>query len=63
LSELKANHKIIYKLVHLYAYNEEDKKDMYQECCYKPGKAMPLSGEKPSAVPDYINSTLTQYLS
>lgn len=31
LSELKAHQNIIYKLVHLYANTEEDKKDLYQE--------------------------------
>jgi RNA polymerase sigma-70 factor (ECF subfamily) len=31
LSQLKGHQNIIYKLVHLYANNEEDKKDLYQE--------------------------------
>jgi RNA polymerase sigma-70 factor (ECF subfamily) len=31
LSQLKEHQNIIYKLVHLYANNEEDKKDLYQE--------------------------------
>jgi RNA polymerase sigma-70 factor (ECF subfamily) len=31
LSQLKEHQNIIYKLVHLYANTEEDKKDMYQE--------------------------------
>ncbi len=31
LSQLKEHQSIIYKLVHLYAYTEEDKKDLYQE--------------------------------
>lgn len=31
LSQLKEHQKIIYKLVHLYANTEEDKKDLYQE--------------------------------
>ncbi len=31
LSQLKEHQNIIYKLVHLYADNEEDKKDLYQE--------------------------------
>ncbi|CAN5535877.1 RNA polymerase sigma factor [soil metagenome] len=31
LSQLKEHRHIIYKLVHLYANNEEDKKDLYQE--------------------------------
>ena len=31
LSQLKAHQNIIYKLVHLYANSEEDKKDLYQE--------------------------------
>jgi RNA polymerase sigma-70 factor (ECF subfamily) len=31
LSQLKEHQNIIYKLVHLYAYTEEDKKDLYQE--------------------------------
>ena len=31
LSQLKDNQNIIYKLVHLYANNDEDKKDLYQE--------------------------------
>lgn len=31
LSQLKEHQNIIYKLVHLYAASEEDKKDLYQE--------------------------------
>lgn len=31
LTRLKEHQKIIYKLVHLYATSEEDKKDLYQE--------------------------------
>ncbi len=31
LSQLKEHQNIIYKLVHLYANSEEDKKDLYQE--------------------------------
>ena len=31
LSQLKAHQNIVYKLVHLYANSEEDKKDLYQE--------------------------------
>lgn len=31
LSQLKEHQNIIYKLVHFYANNEEDKKDLYQE--------------------------------
>lgn len=31
LSQLEEHQKIIYKLVHLYANTEEDKKDLYQE--------------------------------
>ncbi len=31
LPQLKEHQNIIYKLVHLYANNEEDKKDLYQE--------------------------------
>lgn len=41
LSRLKEHQKIIYKLVHLYAKNEEDKKDLYQEILLQAWKTYP----------------------
>jgi RNA polymerase sigma-70 factor (ECF subfamily) len=41
LSQLKAHQNIIYKLVHLYASSEADKKDMYQEIVLQAWKSYP----------------------
>jgi RNA polymerase sigma factor (sigma-70 family) len=41
LSQLKEHQNIIYKLVHLYANNEEDKKDLYQEIVLQAWKTYP----------------------
>jgi len=41
LSLLKEHHYIIYKLVHLYATAEEDKKDLYQEILLQAWKSYP----------------------
>ena len=38
---LKSNQNIIYKLVHLYANSEEDKKDFYQEIVLQAWKSYP----------------------
>ena len=38
LSRLKEHQNIIYKLVHLYANSEEDKKDLYQEIVFQAWK-------------------------
>ena len=38
LSQLKEHQNIIYKLVHLYAISEEDKKDFYQEILFQAWK-------------------------
>jgi RNA polymerase sigma factor (sigma-70 family) len=38
LSQLKEHQNIIYKLVHLYANTEEDKKDLYQEILFQAWK-------------------------
>ena len=38
LSQLKEHQNIIYKLVHLYASSEEDKKDLYQEILFQAWK-------------------------
>jgi RNA polymerase sigma-70 factor (ECF subfamily) len=38
LSQLKEHQNIIYKLVHLYANSEEDKKDLYQEILFQAWK-------------------------
>ena len=38
LSQLKEHQNIIYKLVHLYAISEEDKKDLYQEILFQAWK-------------------------
>jgi RNA polymerase sigma-70 factor (ECF subfamily) len=38
LSQLKEHQNIIYKLVHLYATSEEDKKDLYQEILFQAWK-------------------------
>jgi RNA polymerase sigma-70 factor (ECF subfamily) len=39
LSQLKEHQNIIYKLVHLYASTEEDKKDLYQEILFQAWKS------------------------
>lgn len=39
LSQLKEHQNIIYKLVHLYAVTEEDRKDLYQEIVLQAWKA------------------------
>jgi len=41
LSLLKQNQAIIYKLVHVYAQSDEDKKDIYQEIVLQAWKAFP----------------------
>jgi RNA polymerase sigma-70 factor (ECF subfamily) len=41
LSQLKEHQNIIYKLVHLYATSEEDKKDLYQEILFQAWKTFP----------------------
>jgi RNA polymerase sigma-70 factor (ECF subfamily) len=41
LTKLKEHQKIIYKLVHLYATSDEDKKDLYQEIVLQAWKAYP----------------------
>jgi len=41
LSQLKEHQNIIYKLVHLYANTEEDKKDLYQEILLQAWKTYP----------------------
>lgn len=41
LLHLKEHQNIIYKLVHLYTYSQEDKKDMYQEIVLQAWKAYP----------------------
>jgi RNA polymerase sigma-70 factor (ECF subfamily) len=41
LLQLREHQNIIYKLVHLYAASEEDKKDLYQEILYQSWKAYP----------------------
>lgn len=41
LSQLKEHQNIIYKLVHLYANSEEDKKDWYQEILLQAWKSYP----------------------
>lgn len=41
LSHLKEHRNIIYKLVHLYANTEEDKKDLYQEIVLQAWKSYP----------------------
>ncbi len=41
LSHIKANQGLIYKLVGIYAFNEEDKKDLYQEIMYQAWKGWP----------------------
>ena len=41
LSQLREHQNIIYKLVHLYANSEEDKKDLYQEILLQAWKAYP----------------------
>lgn len=41
LSKLQEHQRIIYKLVHLYAVDEEDKKDLYQEIVLQARKAFP----------------------
>ena len=41
LSQLKDHQNIIYKLVHLYAISEEDKKDLYQEIVLQAWKTFP----------------------
>jgi RNA polymerase sigma-70 factor (ECF subfamily) len=41
LSQLKEHQNVIYKLVHLYATSEEDKKDMYQEILFQAWKTYP----------------------
>jgi RNA polymerase sigma-70 factor (ECF subfamily) len=41
LSQLKEHQNIIYKLVHLYATSEEDKKDLYQEILFQAWKTYP----------------------
>ncbi len=41
LQQVRQNQGIIYKLVSLYAANEEDKKDMYQEVLLQAWKAWP----------------------
>ncbi len=42
LFQLKEHQNIIYKLVHLYATSEEDKKDLYQEILLQHGKRIQL---------------------
>lgn len=41
LSSLEVHQNIIYKLVHLYAVSEEDKKDLYQEIVLQAWKSFP----------------------
>lgn len=41
LLKIKEHQNIIYKLVHLYAVNEEDKKDLYQEILLQTWKSYP----------------------
>lgn len=41
LSQLKKHQNIIYKLVHLYANSEEDRKDLYQEIVLQAWKTYP----------------------
>jgi RNA polymerase sigma-70 factor (ECF subfamily) len=41
LSQLKEHQNIIYKLVHLYATSDEDKKDLYQEIVLQAWKTYP----------------------
>lgn len=41
LHQLKEHQNIIYKLVHVYAYSEEDKKDLYQEIVLQAWKTFP----------------------
>lgn len=41
LFQVKEHQKVIYKLVHLYANNEEDKKDLYQEILFQAWKTYP----------------------
>ena len=41
LLKIKEHQNIIYKLVHLYAVNEEDKKDLYQEILLQAWKSYP----------------------
>jgi RNA polymerase sigma factor (sigma-70 family) len=41
LSQIKEHQNVIYKLVHLYATSEEDKKDMYQEILFQAWKTYP----------------------
>lgn len=41
LAQLKKHQNIIYKLVHLYAHSEEDKKDLYQEIVLQAWKTIP----------------------
>lgn len=42
LSQIKTHQAIIYKLVHLYAQSEEDKKDLYQETLLQAWKGFPF---------------------
>jgi len=54
LSQLKEHQNIIYKLVHLYANTEEDKKDLYQEIVlHRPGKLISLFEEMPGLARGY----------
>jgi RNA polymerase sigma-70 factor (ECF subfamily) len=41
LTRLKEHQNIIYKLVHIYAVSEEDKKDLYQEVLFQAWKSYP----------------------
>ena len=41
LTQLKEHQNVVYKLVHLYATSEEDKKDMYQEILFQAWKTYP----------------------
>ncbi|MBK9357656.1 MAG: hypothetical protein IPN08_09770 [Bacteroidales bacterium] len=52
LARLREHQGIVYKLVHLYADTEEDKKDLYQEILLQAWKSYPgFRGESLNSVP------------
>ena len=63
LSQLKEHQNIIYKLVHLYANSEEDKKDLYQEILLQAWKTYSAFVVMQSSVHGYTGfvSTLFYY--
>jgi hypothetical protein len=62
LSQLKEHQNIIYKLVHLYATSEEDKKDLYQEILFQAWKTYSSFREMQSSAPGYTGYHSTPFL-